>query len=93
MFIRVALNDGSLTDYLNALQWNSSVTKYFIDSDTLLTLYFRKYYEEFAFFRQEDLGSIFVTLLDTLTATVQFRLWLKIREIDKDDYWEYVKLL
>lgn len=78
MFFRNALNEGSLVAFLNALKFNQEVTT--------------KYFEPWSIIRSEELSAIFFKLLDSLHA-LQFRLFLKNPDVNRDDYWSRVLLM
>lgn len=89
MFIRIALNESSLVDYMNALRFNTELTSYVI---FLCFLTQRKYYFEYAIMRNEEFYSTFMMLLDSF-ANVHFRLFLKVKTIDQEEYWHDLSLL
>jgi len=77
-FIRVAMNEDCLAEYLNGLWWNKEITD--------------KYYHDFALTRNEEQNSIVMMLLNGL-AVASFRVYLKPREMDDEIYWDSVKLI
>eukprot|EP01114_Cavostelium_apophysatum_P000682 TRINITY_DN10620_c0_g1_i1.p1 TRINITY_DN10620_c0_g1~~TRINITY_DN10620_c0_g1_i1.p1 ORF type:complete len:784 (-),score=199.12 TRINITY_DN10620_c0_g1_i1:180-2531(-) len=78
MFFRVALNEGSLVDFLNALRFDSDLTG--------------KYYFDYSILRNEVQYSTLIMLLSSF-GVLQFRLFLKVPDIDREEYWETVPLL
>lgn len=79
LFLRAALNEGSLQEYLSALRFNEQLTK--------------KYFHNYALLRTEDNCAIVMLLLESL-AVLKFRLAVKPdKELDKEDYWSRVKLV
>jgi RUN domain len=72
VFLRLALNEGALADYISALAWNQELTK--------------SYYGDAALLRDDEQLSILLMLLVTLKS-VTFRIRLDDPALDRDDYW------
>ena len=78
MFLRIALNDGCLPEYLSALIWNRHIL--------------HSCYEERALLRDEEQSSTLILLIETLKK-LRFRMFLKDPNLDRTDFWSTVKLL
>eukprot|EP01132_Coremiostelium_polycephalum_P011211 gene11211-13736_t len=78
IFIRLALNDGELGDYLSALYSNKELL--------------RSFYKDNALFRNSEFSNLFLSLLGSLSH-IQFSLVVKDKDLDKPNYWEEVALV
>lgn len=76
LFLRKAINDGALVDYLNALRYNIPLSE--------------KYYEDYSVLRNEELGSIMILLLENIFR-LRFNLSTQLVELDNDNYWQIFK--
>jgi hypothetical protein len=88
------MNEDCLQEYLNALWWNDEITEYALAwcIYEFLSFLWSKYYHPFALTRSEEQNSIVMMLLAGL-AVVWFRIYLKPREMDEEDYWTTIKLM
>lgn len=71
-FVRAALNDHALAEYLRALVWKPDLIHRFYDVTALL--------------RHDDQVSVFVDLLDSI-ATIRFDLCVDDSDLDREDKW------
>lgn len=74
LWIRVALNDAALGQYLNALIWNKAlVTKYYTPQSLLFS----------------EQIHLMLPVLETLT-TIHFKLAMIVPGLESADYWQKV---
>jgi len=77
VFIRLALNEGSLGDFISALCFSSDILK--------------SYYKDSALIRNTEFSNLFQSLLSAL-AHIQFSLVVKDKDLEKPNYWEEMAL-
>tara|TARA_R110002050_G_scaffold42687_5_gene102637 strand:+ start:254 stop:874 length:621 start_codon:yes stop_codon:yes gene_type:complete len=77
LFLRMALNERALADYMSALVWNASLTE--------------KHYKPFALLQREEDASIFLLLLENLNK-VEFSLATPDPALDNPEYWTNLSL-
>jgi len=78
MFIRLSLNENSLSDYLNALAWNKALTE--------------QYYDRSAIMRNSEEFGLVVDSIKRLCDNLHFVLWTKDDDgVDNPRYWEIAK--
>lgn len=75
VWVRLALNEAALAEYLGALSWNKDLSK--------------NYYSEGALIRDVEYFSMISTSLEQLKP-IQFRLFIKDKDLDKPNYWKIV---
>lgn len=75
----MSLNEGKLSEYLNILLNNKTISK--------------KYYEEHAIVRNQQFLNEIISAIKKLETNIQFRLFIKSgADLDKPNYWETVYL-
>lgn len=75
IFIRASLNDGTFTDLITGLIWNSELLKSFYKDNALL--------------RNEESINILLMLFEQLKG-VKFSLFYKDNDLEKANYWEKI---
>jgi hypothetical protein len=93
LFIRLSLNEGSLTSYTRTLvsvKPSIRLDRIHQNNDNYFTniSLFRKFYAEESIMLREELSARFVDQLEALEHDIQFRLFVKDgSEFDQADYW------
>ncbi|KYR00061.1 RUN domain-containing protein [Tieghemostelium lacteum] len=77
VFIRSALNTGTLGDYISSLTFNNDLMK--------------TYYKDSALLKNSEFINTFQSLLDSLSH-INFGLAIKDKELDKITYWEDIAI-
>lgn len=75
VFIRYALNEQSLNQYMEALMWNKEITN--------------KYYDSHSVMADDEYSGMFLMLLESLR-TLKFKLVINDPNLNATDYWSFV---